>query len=82
MKYIDQTSYMEGIIVSLDECSVGIDFKGRMGFIKVPKRIVITDYELELGQEIGLNMSYIEVIGPEINEKYIKNIEEKKNKEG
>ena len=43
MKYIDQTSYMEGIIVSLDECSVGIDFKGRMGFIKVPKRMVITD---------------------------------------
>lgn len=68
MKYIDNVRYMEGIIVALDGCSVSIDFKGRMGFIKVPKRMVITDYDLKIGQEIALNMSYIEVIKSKTNE--------------
>ena len=82
MKYIDTVRYMEGIIVDLDDCSVSIDFKGRIGFLKVPKRMLITDYELKIGQEVGLNMSYIEVKGEDINEKYLSNIETRKNKEG
>lgn len=82
MKYIDTVRYMEGIIVDLDDCSVSIDFKGRIGFLKVPKRMLITDYELKIGQEVGLNMSYIEVKGEDVNEKYLSNIETRKNKEG
>ncbi len=82
MKYIDKVIYMEGIIVDLDGSSVSIDFKGRMGFIKLPKRMVITDYDLKIGQEVGLNMSYIEVKGPKVNEKYIGDIDSKTNKEG
>lgn len=82
MKYIDTVRYMEGIIVDLDDCSVSIDFKGRIGFLKVPKRMLITDYELKIGQEVGLNMSYIEVKNEEVNEKYLSNIETRKNREG
>ena len=81
MKYIETVRYMEGIIVALDECSVSVDLKGRMGFIKVPKRIVITDYELKVGQEIALNMSYMEVMGPEPNEKYVSNLDKRKTEE-
>lgn len=74
MKYIENVRYMEGVIIDFDECSVSIDFKGRMGFLKIPKRLLITDYDLKIGQEIGLNMSYLEVISGEVNEKYISNI--------
>lgn len=81
MKYIDTVRYMEGIIIEFDDCSVSIDFKGRIGFLKVPRRMVITDYELKVGQEVGLNMSYIEVKSEEANEKYVSNIEKRKNKE-
>lgn len=81
MKYIDNVRYIEGIIVDFDDCSVTVDFKGRMGFLKVPKRMLITDYELKLGQEVALNMSYIEVKSEEANEKYVSNIEKKKNRE-
>lgn len=81
MKYIDTVRYMEGIIIEFDDCSVSIDFKGRIGFLKVPRRMVITDYELKVGQEVDLNMSYIEVKSEEANEKYVSNIEKRKNKE-
>ena len=81
MKYIDSIRYTEGIIVDLDDCSVSIDLKGRMGFLKVPKRMLITDYELKVGQEVGLNMSFLEVISGEVNEKYVSNLEKRKNRE-
>ena len=77
MKYIDTVRYMEGIIVAVDDCSVSIDFKGRMGFMQVPRRSVITDYALVVGQEVALNMSYIEVMGAEPNEKYRSNLDKK-----
>lgn len=81
MKYIDAVRYTEGIIVALDDCSVSVDLKGRIGFMKVPKRMLITDYELVVGQEVGFNMSYLEVISPEPNEKYVSNLDKRKNKE-
>lgn len=80
MKYIDNVRYMEGIIIEADDCSVSIDFKGRMGFMKVPRRLLITDYEVEVGQEVALNMSYVEVIDGTINEKYISNIDERRSR--
>lgn len=81
MKYIDKVRYLEGVIVEISDGAVGIDFKGRMGYLKVPKRILITDYPLKVGQEIGLNMSYVQVLGPEPNEKYISNLQRQKDKE-
>ncbi|MGJ0845438.1 hypothetical protein SAMN02745784_00703 [Tissierella praeacuta DSM 18095] len=81
MKYIDEVRYLEGIIVEISDGAVGIDFKGRMGFLKIPMRMLITDYPLEIGQEVGLNMSYIEVISPVPNDKYVSNLDKKSNKE-
>lgn len=81
MKYIDEVRYLEGIIVEINDCAVTIDFKGRMGNLKIPMRMLITDYSLEVGQEVGLNMSYIEVLSPIPNQKYVKSINEKKDKE-
>ncbi|MEY8416087.1 MULTISPECIES: CBO2463/CBO2479 domain-containing protein [Tissierella] len=81
MKYIDEVRYLEGIIVEISDGAVGIDFKGRMGFLKIPMRMLITDYPLEVGQEVGLNMSYIEVISPVPNDKYVSNLDKKSNKE-
>jgi len=81
MKYIDEVRYMEGIIVEINDCGVTIDFKGRMGNLKIPMRMLITDYPLEIGQEVGLNMSYVEVLSPVANEKYVKNINERNDKE-
>lgn len=81
MKYIDGVRYLEGIIVEVSDGAVGIDFKGRMGFLKIPMRMLITDYPLEVGQEVGLNMSYVEVLSPVPNDKYVSNLDKKRNEE-
>ncbi|MBU5425043.1 hypothetical protein KQI41_01355 [Tissierella pigra] len=80
MRYIDNARYMEGIIVEISDGAVSIDFKGRMGFLKIPMRMLITDYPLQVGQEVGLSMSYVEVLREEPNEKYVSNLS-KKNEE-
>lgn len=77
MKYGDKIIYMEGIIVDFDDCSVSVDFKGRLGFLKVPKRMLITDYPIEVGLEVAMNMSFVEVLSDEVNEKYLSNIQKK-----
>lgn len=81
MKYIDETRYLEGIIVEITDGSVSIDFKGRMGFLKIPMRMLITDYPLQIGQEVCLNMSYVEVLSSTPNKKYISEISKKKEVE-
>lgn len=79
LKYGDKIIYMEGIITEVHDGSVGIDFKGRLGHISVPKRMLISDDEPMVGQEVGLNMSFIEQLSTEVNEKY-KKIYEMKDK--
>lgn len=74
LKYANNIILMEGIIVEIKDGSVSIDFKGRLGFLKVPMRMLISDYELKIGQEVGFNMSYPEVISAEPNEQYVKNL--------
>ena len=32
LKYGDKIIYMEGVIVDVDDCSISIDLKGRLGF--------------------------------------------------
>lgn len=78
MKYGDKIIYMEGIITEVEDGAVEVDFKGRLGHIKVPKRMLITDYPLQVGLEVGLNMSFLEVLSPEVNEKYRSNLDQKK----
>lgn len=72
MKYGDKIIEMQGIIVELHDGCVAIDLKGRLGYMKVPMRMLITDYELKIGQEVAFNMSFPEVINSEPNEKICK----------
>ncbi|WP_315364899.1 CBO2463/CBO2479 domain-containing protein [Oribacterium sinus] len=76
-KYTDKIFYMEGIIVEVHDGAVGIDLKGRLGFLKIPMRMLISDYEIKVGQEVGFNMSFIEQLSPDVNEKYISNIQKR-----
>ncbi len=73
MKYCDNLIEMKGIITEVHDGSVSIDFKGRLGSMKIPMRMLITDYELQEGMEIGLKMSFVEVLSDKINDNYIKN---------
>ena len=75
MKYGDKIIRMEGIIVEVHDGSVAIDFKGRLGHLRIPKRMIISDYDLELGQEVAWNMSFIEQESPEVNPRYLETIE-------
>jgi len=77
MKYGDKLVKMQGIIVKLSDGSVSMDLKGRLGYLTVPMRMLITDYELKVGQEVEFNISFPEVMSGEVNEKYVSNI--KKN---
>ncbi|MCT4593624.1 MAG: hypothetical protein N4A57_05060 [Anaeromicrobium sp.] len=74
MKYGDKIIKMEGVITRVSDGAVSIDLKGRLGELKIPKRMLISDYEVKVGQEVGFNMSFIEVLSEEVNEKYFSNI--------
>ena len=75
MKYGDRIIRMEGVIVEVHDGSVAIDFKGRLGHLRIPKRMIISDYDLEVGQVVAWNMSFIEQESPEVNERYLETIE-------
>lgn len=74
LKYISTERMFEGVIVELTDGGVTIDLKGRLGQFKIPKRMLITDYELKLGQEVGFMLSYPEVLSPEPNQMYLENM--------
>jgi hypothetical protein len=82
LKYGDKIIEMQGIIVEIHDGCVALDLKGRLGYLKVPMRMLITDYPLKVGQEVGFKMSFLEVLSEEANEKYVSNIEIRKRKEG
>lgn len=75
LKYVDKVNYYEGIVVEVHDGALGIDVMGRLGFMKLPSRMFIADGPFEVGQTVGWTMSFIEQKGPEINEKYLSNIE-------
>ena len=74
LHYGDKIIYMEGVIVAVDDCSISVDLKGRLGQLRIPKRMIISDYDLEVGQEVGFLMSYPEVFEQEPNDKYVRAI--------
>ncbi|CAH2214447.1 CBO2463/CBO2479 domain-containing protein [Tepidibacter aestuarii] len=76
LKYSSTERMYEGVIVELTDGGVTIDLKGRLGQFKIPNRMLISDYELKLGMEVGFLLSYPEVLGPEVNEKYAEIIAE------
>ena len=62
LKYLSTERMYEGILVEITDGSVTIDFKGRLGQLKIPKRMLISENEIEIGQEVGFVMSYPEVL--------------------
>jgi hypothetical protein len=79
MKYGDKIIRMEGVIVEVHDGAVAIDLKGRLGHLRIPKRMIISDYDLEVGQEVAWNMSFIEQESSEVNPRYLKTIEHSKD---
>ena len=75
MKYGDRIIRIEGVIVEVHDGSVAIDFKERLGHLRIPKRMIISDYDLEVGQEVAWNMSFIEQESSTVNERYLETIE-------
>ena len=70
---------MEGVIVEVHDGAVAIDLKGRLGHLRIPKRMIISDYDLEVGQEVAWNMSFIEQESAEVSERYLETIKRADN---
>lgn len=75
LQFGDKIIRMEGVIVEVHDGCIGIDLKGRLGYLKIPMRMLITDYPLAVGQEVAWNMSFIEQLGPGVNDKYVSNLD-------
>lgn len=71
LKFGDRQIYMEGIIIEIQDGAVSIDLKGRLGSMKIPRRMLISNHNIKVGQEVGFMMSYPESLSEEINEKYL-----------
>ncbi|RYL88497.1 hypothetical protein EWI07_13605 [Sporolactobacillus sp. THM7-4] len=62
MEYELTPKLLPGKILEVTDLGVKVTLKGRMGIIQVPLRSVITDKALQVGQEIRVYLSYIEVV--------------------
>lgn len=65
LRYGDKLIYIEGIVTAVDDCSISVDLRGRLGFFKAPKRMFLCDSEPRPGQVFGFRMSFPEQL-PEI----------------
>ena len=61
-QYISSERYFEGTIVEITDGGVLIELRGRLGSLKIPKRMLICKEQLEIGQKVGFMMTYPEVI--------------------
>ncbi len=80
LKFISSERYYEGIIIEVTDGSVVIDLKGRMGQLRLPRRMVICENELKEGQQVGFLMTYPEVIDEEIDVKYLESAKDQLKK--
>lgn len=71
LKYASTERVFEGVIVELTDASVTIDIKGRLGQFKIPLRMLISQYDVKVGQEVAFLLSYPEVLSAEPNEHYV-----------
>lgn len=78
LKYASTERVFEGIIVDFNDASVTIDIKGRLGQFKIPMRMLISQHEVKIGQEVAFLLSYPEVLDPEPNEHYVSAIQNTK----
>ena len=82
LKFGDKIIYIEGVLVEIrDDGSAAIDLKGRLGYLEIPQWMLLHEHPLVVGQEFGWNMSFPEQLGPEINDKYVSNIEKERRKQ-
>ena len=82
LKFGDKIIYIEGVLVEIrDDGSAAIDLKGRLGYLEIPQWMLLHEHPLVVGQEFGWNMSFPEQLGPEVNEKYVSNIEKERRKQ-
>lgn len=73
LQYGDRLIRMEGIITEVHDGAVAIDLKGRLGSLRIPMRMLISDYPLQVGQEVAWNMSFIEQLSGQVNDTYVRN---------
>lgn len=71
LKYISSESFYEGVIVEVEGGAVAINLKGRLGQFRMPNRMLISQVDPQIGQEVGFMLSYPEVLSPEPNEEYL-----------
>lgn len=64
-----------GTISEVHDGCVASEFENGLGHFKVPMRMMITDYYPESGQKVGWNMSLVKQLGPEVNDKYVSNLD-------
>jgi hypothetical protein len=76
LKYISTERMYEGVLVEITDGSVTIDLKGRLGQLKIPRRMLISEYDIAIGQEVGFAMSYPEVLTGQPNQHYVDAIEQ------
>lgn len=76
LKYLSTERMFEGVLVDITDASVTIDIKGRLGQFKIPRRMLISEYDVRIGQEVGFMMSYPEVLDENPNEHYVNAITE------
>jgi len=65
LKYASSEKMYEGIIVKVTDGSVTIDIAGRMGQLKIPLRMLISDEPPKPGQIVGFLMSCPEILEKE-----------------
>lgn len=51
-----------GIITEVTDVSVSIDLNGRMGMLRFPLRMLVSDKKPTVGQEIAIYLGYPEII--------------------
>lgn len=62
MSYELTPKLLPGKIVEVTDLGIKVMLKGRMGIIQMPHRSVITDKPPQIGQEIQMYVSYIQVL--------------------
>ncbi len=81
LRYSSTERVFEGVIVEIDDASATIDIKGRLGQFRFPRRMIFSDYDLKIGQEVAFVMSYPEVLNEEPNPDYLEAIKNRQERQ-
>lgn len=57
-----KANLLKGNLIGISDRGVKIELLGRMGIIILPRRSIITNKELEEGDEVEIYLSYAQVI--------------------